>query len=373
MSYSLCLPAWSIGADCYKDIYHFASVYGKKAVVIGGKTALAKAYDKIKEALAGTDLEISEPIWYGGNATYENSYRLMEMEEVKNADMIFAVGGGRAVDTCKTAADLMKKPLFTFPTLASNCAGCTAIAIMYYESGVFKDIHYGERCPVHCFMNSAIVADSPADMLWAGIGDSIAKEFESELAAREKALSHVPTMGTTIAKACTGPLMKYGPGAIKSIKNKEVSTDLEECTLAIVITAGLVSNMTISTDGGETFFFNSSAAHAFYYAATVVPECAEHHTHGELVCMGIMVLMALDHQYDKLKEFMAWAIGMGFPCTLDEINLKPEQLPACAAKAADGSVVEWGRWPYEVTEQDFIDAILETDKYGKEMLASLKK
>ena len=54
---------------------------------------------------------------------------LAEMEEVKNADMIFAVGGGRAVDTCKTAADLMHKPLFTFPTLGSNCAGCTAIAL----------------------------------------------------------------------------------------------------------------------------------------------------------------------------------------------------------------------------------------------------
>ena len=40
MSYSLSLPAWSIGADCYNDIYRFASIYGKKAVVIGGKTAL---------------------------------------------------------------------------------------------------------------------------------------------------------------------------------------------------------------------------------------------------------------------------------------------------------------------------------------------
>ncbi len=372
MSYSLKLPCWSIGADCYKDIYHFCRVYGTKAAVIGGHTALDKAYGAIKEALAGTDLEISEPIWYGGNATYENSYKLMEMEEVKNADMIFAVGGGRAVDTCKTAADLMHKPLFTFPTLGSNCAGCTAIAIMYYESGVFKDIHYGEQCPVHCFMNSAVIADSPVDMLWAGIGDSIAKEFESSLAAREKELSHVPTMGTTIAHACTGPLMKYGPGAMESIKKKEVSNDLEECVLAIVITAGLVSNMTISTDGGESFFFNASAAHAFYYAATVVPECAEHHLHGELVCLGIQVLFALDHQYDKLKWFQEWAHGMGFPVTMDEVSLKPEDLPACAAKAADGSVAEWGRWPYEVTQQDFVDAILEMDKYGKAYLASLK-
>ncbi len=371
MSYSLCLPAWSIGEDCYKEIYHFTHIYGKKVAVIGGKIALEKAYGAIKEAVAGTDLELSEPIWYGGQASYENVEMLKAMDVVKEADMIFAVGGGRAVDTCKVISDTMGKALFTFPTLGSNCAGCTAIAIMYYADGVFKDIHYGARCPEHCFMNSAIVADSPAEFLWAGIGDSIAKEFESGLAAREKALSHVPTMGTTIAKACTAPLMNYGPKAMEQIRAKKPGKELDECVLAIVITAGLVSNMTISTDGGKEFFFNSSAAHAFYYAATVSPECAEHHTHGELVAFGILVLMALDKQWDNLKEFQAFAHSMDLPLTLEQIDLKPEELPACAAKAADGSVVEWGRWPYEVTEEMFVEAILEADKRGKEFLAAL--
>ena len=69
MSYSLCLPAWSIGEDCYKEIYHFTHVYGKKVAVIGGKTALAKAYGPITEALAGTDMVLSEPIWFGGQAS----------------------------------------------------------------------------------------------------------------------------------------------------------------------------------------------------------------------------------------------------------------------------------------------------------------
>ena len=54
-----------------------------------------------------------------------------------------------------------------------------------------------------------------------------------------------------------------------------------------------------------------------------------------------------------------------------KMGLKEEELPACAAKAADGSVVEWGRWPYEVTEEMFVEAILEADKRGKEFLAAL--
>ena len=371
MSYSLCLPAWSIGVDCYNEIYKFTHIYGKKVAVIGGKTAMEKAYGPIAEALAGTDMVLSEPIWFGGNATYENVEMLKALDAVKDCDMIFAIGGGRAVDTCKVVAAHLDKALFTFPTLGSNCAGCTAIAIMYYADGVFKDIYYGERCPIHCFMNSAIVADSPADYLWAGIGDSIAKEFESELAARTKPLSHVPTMGTTIAYAVTGPLMNYGPKAMELIRAKQAGPELDECVLAIVITAGLVSNMTISTDGGKEFFFNSSAAHAFYYASTVSPECAEHHTHGELVAFGILVLMALDKQWDNLKAFQKFAYEMKLPLTLKDIDLKPEELPACAVKAADPSVVEWGRWPYEVTQEDFVQAILEADKRGQEFLAAL--
>ena len=125
MSYSLSLPAWSIGEDCYQEIYGGTRMYGTKVAVIGGKTALAEAAGAIAHALGETDMSLSEPIWYGGNATFENVEMLEQMEAVRDCHMIFAVGGGRAVDTCKVVADRLHKPLFTFPTLASNCAGCS--------------------------------------------------------------------------------------------------------------------------------------------------------------------------------------------------------------------------------------------------------
>ena len=97
-------------------------------VLIGGKTALSKAQDAILEAVKG-HLDVTGVLWYGGNATYENVDKLMNTKEVQDADMVFAVGGGRAVDCCKTMADKMGKPVFTFPTIASNCAACTAICV----------------------------------------------------------------------------------------------------------------------------------------------------------------------------------------------------------------------------------------------------
>ena len=40
-SYSVSLPQYTIGADCYEKIPYFARYYGNKVVVIGGETAMA--------------------------------------------------------------------------------------------------------------------------------------------------------------------------------------------------------------------------------------------------------------------------------------------------------------------------------------------
>ena len=130
MGHTLYLPAWSIGPDCYNEVYDIARPYGKKAAVIGGKTAMSIAVPELKKALEGTDLELTEPIWFGGEASYENAAMLEAMPEVKDADMIFAIGGGRAMDTAKCAAGHLNKPIFAFPTLASNCASCTTLCVM---------------------------------------------------------------------------------------------------------------------------------------------------------------------------------------------------------------------------------------------------
>ena len=43
-NYTNCLPAWSVGPNCYEKVYGVVAKFGKSAAVIGGKTALSKAY-----------------------------------------------------------------------------------------------------------------------------------------------------------------------------------------------------------------------------------------------------------------------------------------------------------------------------------------
>lgn len=90
-------PGYSVGTDAYEDIKEICPAYGKKAAIIGGKHALAAAQDKIIAAAKEAGIEIIGPFWYGGEASVENIEMLKP--KVADADMIFAVGGGKAIDT----------------------------------------------------------------------------------------------------------------------------------------------------------------------------------------------------------------------------------------------------------------------------------
>lgn len=164
VNYSLYLPSYSIGSDCYKEIPYVTRYFGKTAAVIGGKTAMSKAKQALLDGIDGSDVEILDFIEYGGDSTYENGDALISNSVVREADMIFAVGGGRACDTGKYVADKLDKPLFTFPTVASNCSPVTAISVIYNTDGTFRDYYY-PKLANHCFINSAVIADSPEHLL----------------------------------------------------------------------------------------------------------------------------------------------------------------------------------------------------------------
>ena len=364
------LPAWTIGEDSYERVYEIVRRYGTKAAVIGGKTALSKGVEPLKRALAGTDLELTEPIWFGGEASYENVDRLMAMPEVRDADMIFGFGGGRAIDTCKCTADKLGKPFFTFPTLASNCAPCTALCIMYYPDGSARDNYYPKHCPNHTFINSAIIADSPAEYFWAGIGDAFSKEFESEFTSRrarkEGRITNTPLMGVTVAPCTTVSLLEHGEKAYEQVKNKKHGKEMDEVAQTIIITTGVVSNLVVGTIQDPPYYFNSSLAHAFYYGTTIC-EGAEKHLHGEVVALGVLVLLTFDGQLEMRDRLIEFYKKIGLPTCMADIELDLKDIDKLTDKAA--SFIEWGKAPvevpYEIRKDAFKKAILDTDAAGK--------
>lgn len=358
MSYSVYLPNYSIGEDCYKEIPAVARRYGKKAVVIGGKTAMSKAKQALLDGLKESDMEITDFIWYGGDSSYENGDALIADKTVQDADIIFGVGGGRACDTCKYVANELQKPLFTFPTVASNCASVTAICVIYNADGSFKEYYYPKLAD-HTFINTAIIADSPYELLWAGIGDALSKECEAVFSSKDDTLSHTPLMGVQLSKVCTRPLLDYGKEALASLKAHKVSDALMQVTLDIIISTGIVSNMTTHI---PDYYYNSSLAHCVYYGATVT-HGGHAHLHGEVVSLGVLCLLTYEKQFELRDQIMRFNAETGLPVCFDDIDVTEDEFDVMADKVETST--EWEHRPKDVTREKFIACMKDQNATGR--------
>lgn len=355
-NYSIYLPSYTIGAQAYDKVADICGAYGTKAVVIGGKKAMAAVKDELEKALKGSDLELIDYIWYGGEATYENVETLQNDERVKAADMIFAVGGGKATDTAKCLGVKIDKPVFSFPTIASNCSACTSVSIMYYPDGRFKEPFFYPAPPVHAFINTAILAKSPAIYMWAGMGDTYAKYFESEMSSRGEDLEHYFQMGVNAAKMCYEPIMQYGVKGYESAKKGEVSKEYEQVVLAIIVSTAVAS---IYLTAEHTVHYNSGLAHAIFYSLTAYPHIEKNHLHGEVVSYGVLNLLRVDHNEADFEKVYKFSKAVGLPICLKDLEFEATDIEKLAENAVIMKDVEHNAYP--VTKEMLVKAMEELE------------
>lgn len=352
-TYSVFLPNYSIGDDVYKEIPKICEPYGRKAVVIGGKTAMAKAREALLEGIKGSKIEIVDFIWFGGDASYKNVEMLKKNPIVADADMVFAVGGGRSLDTSKTMCDQIGKPIFTFPTIASNCAPVTAVAVLYDDNHVFQELYFPKKPAAHSFINTKIIAEAPSHFIWAGIGDALSKEYECTFSSRGDQLDHTNLLGVEISRRCAEPLLKYGRKAYEDAKAHRVTFDLEQVILTIMITTGLVSVL-VAND------YNSCLAHSVYYGCTTLEKIEKNHLHGEVVSYGVLVLLTCDKQFEERDRVYRFNKSIGLPTCLADIEVEEKDLDRVLDKAMETGDIK--HVPYQITREMIYNAIMDVEK-----------
>ena len=346
-NYTITLPRWTVGDDALSRIPEICPAYGRTAVLIGGHKALAAIEPGIRAAAEGA-VDILATIWYGGEATDENITRLMDDEQVKKADMVFAAGGGKALDTCKTLGLRTGKPVITFPTIASTCAAVTAVAILYHEDGSFKANQFLPAPPAHAFIHLPVIAAAPKRYLWAGIGDTYAKYFEASVSARGDRLTHYHDLGVGVSKKCLDPLLTYGKQALMDNEAGRVSEALEQVVLTVIVNTGIAS---ILLTADHIIDYNTALAHAIFYALTAFPDLPieTRHLHGEVVGFGVLALLALDGQDDMLRTMIDFNRSIGLPTRLEDIEVTLADLDRVIPKVLRMPDIE--HYPYRVTQQ----------------------
>ena len=324
------------------DAYAICRPYGTKALLLGGEKALAAGGEALRRSLRGTDLTVEEAV-YGTECTEAAIRRWGAYAGEIGADMIFGMGGGKALDTAKGAADAAGLPVFTFPTIAATCAGTTALSVLYREAGGFDRFAFFDRPARHCFLNLEILAGAPAEYLRAGMGETLAKCFECHFSARGDRLAHSSALGREISHLCYGPLLEHGVQALSDCRAHRVTEALEEAVLANIVSTGLVS-LLVEED------YNGAAAHALYYGLALLPGFEKTYLHGDAVAYGVLVQLAIDRDWDRARELKAFLRALGIPTTLREMEvpLDREALGVVLREMVNGP--DMAHIPYPVTE-----------------------
>lgn len=343
-NYSMAFPNYSVGPAIYDNIVSFCRPYGTKVIAIGGHKAMAAARPGIEQALQGSPLQILDFLWYGGEASYENVARLQQHPLVQQADMIFAIGGGKALDTGKCLSVKIGKPVFTFPTIASTCAAMTTVAVIYHPDGSFREPFFFLQPPVHAFLNTAIIAEAPSQYLWAGLGDTYAKHYETVISSRGELLEHYNALGVQMSRQCLEPLLQYGQQAIEDNRAQRCSYALEQVVLAVIVTTGLVS---ILVTREHTPDYNSGLAHSIFYAMTALPGFERDHLHGAVVGFGVLLLLLCDGQTEEFERVYRFNQAVGLPVSLAELQITPEQMEVIYPLIPKQKDVQ--HYPYAVT------------------------
>ena len=359
-NYSLKLPAWSVGKEALEKIPDICTA-GMTAVVIGGRKGMAAIRDRLERAAAG-HVSLLGFLWYGGEASEENIRMLSEDEAVRKADAIFAVGGGKALDTCKALGFRLGKPVYAFPTIASTCAACTAVAILYHPDGSFAGPCFLPGPPRHTFIDTEVIASAPPRYLWAGLGDTYAKYFESTVSSRSEDLAYYHMLGVSVSRSCLDPLLRYGTEAFRDHRDKQVTEALTQVILTIIVTTAIAS---ILLTADRVIDYNTGLAHAVFYALTRFPELhmERDHLHGEVVGFGVLVLLLADGQEEMFEKMLAFNRSVGLPTRIADIGITEADLERVLPTVL--SMPDIAHNPYPVTLEMLSGAFRKLQEYSK--------
>lgn len=347
---------------------HAMSTLGEELARFGSKALLIVSPFILENVLPTYRADIGNALQvqierFGGESSDEEIARVTGIARSFGANSIAGLGGGKTLDTAKTAAWQAGVPGVSVPTTASTDAPTSALAVIYTPAGVFKRYQFLPTNPSLVLVDSAVAVRAPLRFLVAGMGDALATWFEAESCRQSCACNMTGRPGSSaafaLARLCYDTLLQYGAMAREAAAAAVVTPAVEHIVEANTLLSGLGFE-----SGGL------AAAHAIHNGFTTI-EPTHAYLHGEKVAIGTLASLFLtDKGEHQIEEVYRFCEAVGLPTTLDGIGLgtaaDEDLLKVAEAACAEGETIH--NEPRPITPEDVVAALKAADAHGKARL-----
>lgn len=232
-------------------------------------------------------------VLFGGECCDSEIFRIIQQVRDESVDVIVGVGGGKTADTAKALSIKMDLPVVIVPTLASNDAPTSHVAVIYDDNHVYDHMEVMKLSPWYVVVDTEILVKAPLRFFIAGIGDAMATKFEAEASAISGANNYfdgqVSQTGLAMANLSWEIVKNKAPAALNAVYSGKVNQAFEDVVEATILLSGLGFE-----NGGL------AAAHAISSGFTVL-EQTQRALHGEMVAFGLIVQFILE---ERSQQFM---------------------------------------------------------------------
>ncbi|AZU62759.1 iron-containing alcohol dehydrogenase family protein [Neobacillus mesonae] len=335
--------------------------FGTTAVLVGGNTGRLVVEELLEKSFADHGVTLKDSLWFGGESSQTNIDSLVEHLQTQTFDVLIAAGGGKALDTVKAVAYRLNKPLVAIPTIAATCAAATPICILYNDEGEFIEIGRVSKVPELVLVDTTIILNAPVRYLIAGIGDTLAKWFETKCSVKKAVPNAINQTAIAIAAQLYQTLLQSGKASVQSIQDKHLTKELEDIIDAIILVSGSVSGY-----GGDDC--RTAAAHAIYSGLTIFPEIHQTY-HGEIVAFGILAQLCMEGTREEdVRSLINYYQNVGLPYTLKQMGINGltdgqwKQLGEITV-----TIEDMANMPFDVTPEMVVTSVRQADEIGSGM------
>ncbi|MBX9924121.1 MAG: glycerol dehydrogenase [Rhabdochlamydiaceae bacterium] len=330
-----------------------------KAFIVVSKTAERATRPLWEKSLQEEGLPFSV-YPFGGECSSREIEKIVSEAKGAKADYFIAIGGGKAIDAARAAAEVLEMETVICPSIASTDAPCIALSVIYSDSGEMQEFRLHRKNPILVLVDSEVISKAPKRFLIAGMGDALSTYYEARTCKSTYTVNPRGGLqtetGIAIAKLCRDILLEDGVSVVSSYETQGVTPAFERIIEANVLLSGM---------GVE--LCHVAGAHAIHNGLTQLKETHSCY-HGEKVAFGLIVQLVLEGADPaEIYRLLDFYKQVGLPSTFKQIGIHnpTEEMLLQVAKRATINGETMSHEPFSVCPHMVIDAMRYADCLGE--------